>query len=152
METIETLIQGSEKLTGIFGNWPDFHDAEIMEVYLRRGETSPEKEKCNLPVFSVKLQTWQITREVDAAGFSVLRHRSLVTIRFWDVTALRIDDFNYQNAISGLSIAHKKRNVGMTPYFEVKFEPVFGMGAEFECLVIEVVEILPCDEDGEPTI
>jgi len=30
MENIETLIQGSEKLTNIFGYWPDFHDAEVI--------------------------------------------------------------------------------------------------------------------------
>jgi hypothetical protein len=28
---MDSLIEGSNKLTGIFGRWPSFHDAEIDE-------------------------------------------------------------------------------------------------------------------------
>jgi hypothetical protein len=31
MPTIESLIAGSEKLTNLFGHWPSFHDAEVLE-------------------------------------------------------------------------------------------------------------------------
>jgi hypothetical protein len=32
MADIETKIIGSAKLTNIFGRWPSFHDAEILEL------------------------------------------------------------------------------------------------------------------------
>ena len=32
MENIETFIESSNKLTDIFGYWPSFHDAEVIEL------------------------------------------------------------------------------------------------------------------------
>jgi len=53
MENTETLIQGSEKLTNIFGYWPDFHDAEVLEIYFWRGDVDPDQNRFDFPVFSI---------------------------------------------------------------------------------------------------
>jgi hypothetical protein len=34
MQPIESLLEGSEKLLAIFGRWPSFHDAEVIEIQL----------------------------------------------------------------------------------------------------------------------
>lgn len=47
---LETLIQGSEKLISIFGHWPSFHDAEITELRLERGENNEPKNTWEFPV------------------------------------------------------------------------------------------------------
>ena len=33
---IESFIDGSEKLVRIFGYWPSFHDAEVIDLHLWR--------------------------------------------------------------------------------------------------------------------
>jgi len=38
MGEIESLIQGSEKLTSVFDGWPSFHDAEVVDLHIWRGE------------------------------------------------------------------------------------------------------------------
>ncbi len=43
MASIESLIAGSEKLTKIFGHWPSFHDAEVLDLHFARGNVEPEK-------------------------------------------------------------------------------------------------------------
>ena len=45
MTNIETRIDGSEKLTRIFGYWPSFHDAEVIELNFWRGDVNPEVER-----------------------------------------------------------------------------------------------------------
>ncbi len=42
------------------------------------------------------------------------------------------------------------RAQGPSPHFVVKIESAFGMGASFECLGIEVVDAVPCSENGKP--
>jgi hypothetical protein len=37
MTEITEMIVGSEKLTSIFGGWPSFHDAEVLEIHFWRG-------------------------------------------------------------------------------------------------------------------
>ena len=38
MADIESLILGSGKLTQIFGYWPAFHDALVLDIHFWRGE------------------------------------------------------------------------------------------------------------------
>lgn len=149
MAAIESLILGSEKLTGIFGSWPSFHDAEVVGVHLHRGEVAPERDMYIFPILTVTMHVWRMTREVDAQGFLVLELHTLVTLRFHGVgESIRIEGFNHQNAIFDLSISQKERQDGPSPFFWVDFQPSFGMGAAFECSAVEVVEAVPCTADG----
>ena len=50
MTNIETRIEGSEKLVGIFAYWPTFHDAEVIELNFWRGDVKPEEERYIFPV------------------------------------------------------------------------------------------------------
>ena len=147
-QAIATLIEGSGKLTGIFGYWPTFHDAEIVELQLWRGDVYPDTKKYVFPVLTVKLHVWELTSEVDTAGYLVLRKHTLTTLRFHDVLDLRIDGFNQQNSILELSIARKQNTEGPGRTFTVNFDPAFGMGAEFTCSRIEVVDAVAYSQDG----
>ena len=55
MNNIESFIQGSEKLTNIFGYWPSFHDAEVHELNFRRREIETERNIYVFPVLKVKI-------------------------------------------------------------------------------------------------
>jgi hypothetical protein len=149
MEKIESLIQGSEKLTNIFGYWPSFHDAEVLELHLWRGYVEPEKNSYIFPILTLKAHVWEMTQAVDERGFFVLRHHTLVTLKFRDVEDLKIDGFNHQNAIFCLSIVQRERESKASPYFDVELEQSFGIGSTFKCLGIEVLEATAWNDDFE---
>ena|SRR2546430_6585271 len=149
MENIETLIQGSEKLTDIFGYWPDFHDAEILEIHFWRGNVDPDQGRYDFPVFSISVHLWEMTTEAEPKGFLTRRHHTVSKLRFFDVDHFQMEGFDHQNAILGLSIDRLERSEGPSPYFTVHMEPAHGIGALFECMRIEVESALACNEDGQ---
>ena len=151
MAGIELSIAGSAKLTSIFGYWPSFHDAEVLELHFSRGDVRPSEAKYEFPILSLKIHLWALTKEVDSKGYFVLRNHTLTTLKFTDVGEFEMEGFNHQNAIFGLGIEQKTRDEGPTPYFAVDFEPSFGIGATFTCLRIEIVEAVPCDAEGSIT-
>jgi len=88
MENIESLIQGSEKLTRIFGYWPSFHDAEIIDLHFWRGVVEPDQGRYDFPVLTLKIHVWELTNDVNSNGFLVLKHHTITTLRFFDVDEL----------------------------------------------------------------
>lgn len=157
MSGIELLVEDSQKLTDIFCYWPSFHDAEIIELNFWRGDVDAEKERFIFPVLTVKFHLWELTKEVDPEGCLVRRHHTLATLRFHDVDEFKMEGFNHQNAIFGLSIISQERGVftngeKLPPYLVVKFEPAFGIMANFQCFRIEVVTALQCNDDALPEL
>jgi hypothetical protein len=150
MANIESFIEGSQKLTSIFGRWPSFHDAEILELHFLRGYVQPEKCIYNFPLLTLKIHLWDLTREVDGDGFFVLRNHILTTLKFTDVAEFQMEGFNDQNAMLSLSVNRHERSESPSPFFMVNIAPAFGMGASFECTGIEVVDAASCTGDAQP--
>lgn len=142
MTDIDALIDGSNKLTEIFGHWPSFHDAEVIDLQLWRGDVDPGRNSWVLPVLTVKLHVWDFGPELDS---SVLHHSTLTTLRFHDVEEFRIDGFNHQNPIFGLLISRRERTDGPSPFFAVELQPVGleNIQASFHCSRVEVVDATP---------
>lgn len=150
MPAIESLIHGSEKLTNIFGCWPSFHDAEVLELHFWRGDVDPDRDSYVFPVLTVKIHLWELTKERDPQGLLILRHHTLTTLRFHNVDAFKMDGFNHQNAIYALSMERQERSDGPSPFFAVQFQPAFGVGASFRSMDVEVLDAIPCTQHGEP--
>lgn len=148
MENIEALIEGSEKLIKIFGYWPSFHDAEIIELNLWRGEVNSGAGQYIFPVLTLKLHLWEITGDVNPEGYFICRKHTLTTIRFHNVEESKIEGFNHQNAILGLDISQEHRSEGVSPLFAVTLRPAFGIDASFKCVRTEVLDAVPCSEHG----
>jgi Immunity protein 50 len=132
MANIESHIDGSEKLIRIHGNWPTFHDAEIIDLHYWRGRMKPgDWDDSNvLPVLTLKIHVFIESPDT--------RH-SLTTIKFKDVDNFKMEGFNHQNAIMGISIRTEERGtfVGgepLPPYLAVEIKPAFGMGTSFSLL------------------
>jgi Immunity protein 50 len=90
-------IAGAQELHDWFGYWPDFHDGEIIDLHLNR--TNPS---------ILRIHTWEMTNEVDKAGYYVLTKHVLVEFTI-DISGgddcLELYGFNHQNVISELTIA-----------------------------------------------
>jgi hypothetical protein len=151
MSDIASLIVGSEKLSSIFGRWPSFHDAEVLELHIQRGRIDTDAKVYEFPLLTVKIHLWLMTNDVDQKGYFVSTKHTLVTMRFYDVHNFKMEGFNHQNAIFGLGIEQKTRDEGPTPFFAVDFEPSFGIDATFTCLRIAIAEAVPCDAEGNTT-
>jgi len=150
MNNVASHIAGSEKLTQIFGQWPSFHDAEVIDVNLWRGRVHPDKGLWEFPVLTVKVHLWKMTREVDSKGYFICENHTLCTLVFREVADLSMTGFNHQNAIFDLEIERKERDRPPSLYFAVRFDPSFGIDSSFECLQIEVADAVPCGDDGTP--
>src|SRR5258705_6613043 len=98
-------IQGYERLTGIFGAWPSFHDAEVLRLELdRRGNSDQVELMADVYVF-------EMTSNVTDGGFYELRNGTLVSLRFHGIADLELSGFNGQNALFGLrleDISHRQ--------------------------------------------
>jgi len=147
MASIESLIAGSEKLTRIYGGWPSFHDAEVIELQHWRGQMKPGDwdDSKVMPMLTAKIHIF-----IE----SPTSQHTLATLRFEDVDDYKMEGFNHQNAILGLSITVQDRGEfesgeSLPPYLVVEFQPAFGMSASFRCLRIEVVDAARCTEEGK---
>ena len=152
MNEPEKLVQGSGKLTAIFGHWPSFHDAEVMEFNLCRGDVGANAGGRIFPVLTTKIHLWgEPTSELDDHGCFVSRHHTLTTLRFHDVDEIRVEGFNHQNVIFGLRILSEERDGGLPPFICVEFQPIFGISATFRCCRIEVVDAEPFPQSTRDT-
>lgn len=145
MENYEN-IANSSRLISVFGYWPSFHDAEVVWVRLDRRATSLGDG----PTVEVLIHTFEMTSEIDAAGFYVLRKHVLVQLRFSKVMEPVLESFNHQNVLNGLDIREISSQQARSRSFAVTLDTSYGINAAFECQNIEVVDVQPCDSEGVP--
>ena len=144
--SILNRISGAEKLVAVFGCWPSFHDAEVIWLKLDR-RANDERFS---PSLEIQIHAFEATNNVDEHGYYVSQHHVLVWLRFLNVVELRLDDFNHQNVLFDLRISDFSERQSENIFFEVRFDPSFGMSASFQCGAIEVGDVTPCNEGGVP--
>ena len=118
-------IKNANKLIKFFGEFPSFHDSEIVEVKLDR----------RLPSLEIKIYTFLMQNEVDKKGHYKRDKECIVVIKFSSIENLQIEDFNRQNVISNIDFAQKGNCV------QVNINPCYGFAAQFACKTIEIVSI-----------
>ena len=138
-------ILGVEQVTDIFGYWPSFHDAEIK--WMRLDGRGPDGGIG--PILEFGIHCFEMTDKVAPSGHYILRKHTLVHFRFREVTDLRLEEFNHQNAIFGLDIIDEADPSWERSYFRVTIDPSFGVGGSFHAVYPEIVSATPCDENGE---
>lgn len=131
----------------MFGGWPSFHDAEITEMHLERGEINPGKNIFEFPKLTLKILLWNHTSRVKPKVDLDPEKHTLVVLQFSEVDGFSMSGFNHQNAIMGLEIS-----VNPNGGFRIRFDPAFGMGCDFECGGIEVLNALPWDTSIRPLL
>ena len=84
-----------------------------------------------------------MTKEVDSKGYYVTKKHTLASLSFVDLEELRLEGFNHQNVIFGLTIEPIETPNPTNSRFHVEFDPSFGVDAVFNCSSIEVVNVTP---------
>jgi hypothetical protein len=136
--SIESKIENSHLLTAIFGRWPSFHDAEVLNIALDRGERGAFD-----PSLEAAFRLYEGTSGMDQEGRYVLKNHVVVRIKFSRIVNLTLADFNQQNALGSLVIEHLSDRERDTVKFRVVFESIFGVKAKFHCESVRIESVEP---------
>lgn len=108
-------LSGTAALDQWFGARHDFHDAEILDVFLDREGTS-----------RIRIHTWRMTKDVGPDGYFVHERDAIVTIGFENITDLELAGFSKQNVIGELEILESEATCRVT------FHPCYGLSGFIE--------------------
>ena len=137
MTAVSSQVKGAEKITSLFGYWPSFHDAEVLEIALRR------KDIDGKPSLTAAIHVFEMTSQVSETGHYICRHHSIVSLHFTDISGLEMDNFNHQNALSGLVIEDVPPPDKYSGSIRVELSSAYGVDCGFLCHSAEVVSIEP---------
>ncbi|TXK59076.1 Imm50 family immunity protein [Alkalisalibacterium limincola] len=127
-------IGNAEAVTSLFGYWPSFHDAEVLELAICRDGTGPSRVSV-----VARVHVFEMTNQVKPDGYFLCHKHSIVTLAFDDADELVVEGFNHQNALSELCIEEKEPS----GHLAVAFEGAYGLEASFTCHAIRVVSMIP---------
>ncbi len=122
--TIYHEVPGGIELLHWFGELPNFHDAEILSLDLRRWGQS-----------TLRIHAWIIADQVKDGGLIGLDKHAVVTFILEDIMDLQLDGFSGQNVIFGLKL-QRAINRGRANYYalpqspediEIELEPCYGL-------------------------
>ena len=138
----ELFVHGTEKLTGIFGYWPTFHDASVIAVEV----SNSGGEKHTAKAVQLVVLAHEMTDEVDEKGYFKLQKRTAVILRFHDVTEPELTRFGNNNVLFGLELEPGPNGI------HVVLDSAMGgdMAGSLCCKSIEVIEARPCPAETGP--
>ncbi len=128
-------FSGFEKLTGFFGYWPGFHDAEIL--FLRMGLDPSLRGS---PMIALALHTFDWDQELDS-GKTITTHHCTVILYFSQVADVHLTGLNERNIISELRLDLDGRE--KPPRIIVAFPAINGLDGHFTCDTVEVCALNP---------
>ena len=132
----EEIVIAAEKVTSHFGEWPHFHDMEIVSVaFDRRGPAGPSAE---FTIFA-----WSYTGRLAPEGHFEQQLHALIRFRCELVTGSTIEGFNNQNVLDGLDFAAADGSV------RVSFPSIYGFGGFIVCARVEVLDVTRATPRGE---
>ena len=114
------------------GKWPNFHDAEIHNLSIWRGDVQPDDDVWIGPVIELTLE------------LCALKNPYMVVLKFHDCESIKLEGFNHQNAVNNLSFKIEERGTmtngePLTPYIAVNFEQAFGASLSFKCFRVQAI-------------
>lgn len=129
-----SVVKNHEAILMEDGEWPNFHDAEIIDMYLWRGDVQPEKGQYVFPQITVQME------------LCALQYPFKVTFKFIDCSSVVLSGFNHQNPIMDLKFGIEERGTmtngePMTPYIVVEFVEVWEFDLSFKCFGVEVIKV-----------
>lgn len=129
---VQLLIEGTQKVIKVFGAWPSFHDAEVMNVKLDRG--------ANVPTLETRIYIFSMIRSTLNPTHFEFANQNVVTLIFERIILLKLEDFNHQNSIDGLEIVASSTG---RRRLEVFMDGSNGCDIHLECDSIRVTSIAP---------
>ena len=139
----EKNIIDIEKIIDVFGQWPSFHDAEIVNISLDRAGMAGELS----PILQCAILMFGKTDKIGADASDVLTTHNLITLRFLGIEDIQFQGFNNQNVLWDLIVEEISGQNGMK--YNVEFSTSYGMSGSLVCTAIHIVSVLKCDSKGK---
>jgi hypothetical protein len=108
-EAIKEVV-GADDLIAWFGEWPSFHDAEVLSLELNRAGVS-----------RIHVHYWNRTANISLEGRRNVDNHCVVTFLLEEISFLELADFSGQNVISELQI--QKQEAG----YRLELSPCYGL-------------------------
>ena len=125
-------VINSDALTGRFGEWPSFHDAEIYGLRLDSGQRSDGVVRLELDIHVFAGDGLRADGRVNWVN------HTLATLEFEEVEALEIDGFGPQNVLDDLLLDEVHEAAGRQ--IQVTLPSNNGLGGSFRCRSVSVLE------------
>jgi hypothetical protein len=131
-------VVNAEHLVARFGEWPSFHDGEVLGLRLDSGQRSDGVASLELDV-----HVFGSDGQLPTGRPSVVNH-TVVTLRFEDIEALELDGFGPQNVLFDLVL----EDVGLAAgrQVQVRLPSSNGLAGRFRCRRVTVIRA----DDYEP--
>src|SRR5690349_5450454 len=106
-------IAGADDVVAWFAEWPTFHDAEVMTLYIDRESKQ----------LFMRIRVFTISDQTDRNGYYVRKRGALVRFEFSGISSMRLEGEHAdgQNVIFGLTI--EQVNHG----YRLALEPCSGL-------------------------
>ena len=137
-------IPGTAKVVEIFGQWPSFHDAEVVGFALERSEPFEAG-----PRIVADVHAFEMTDQIAEDGTYVLKNHTLISFHFAGVDQVQLGGFNNQNVLWDLTVTDISDRQLSTLKYEVSFASSFGMGAHFLCRKVTISKVEPWSGRGD---
>jgi hypothetical protein len=116
-------ILGADAVVAWFGEWPSFHDAEILSIHINRRGLSV-----------MRIHTWNLSSRLDRTGHFVREREAVIAFEFAGIKTLRLhgEDADRQNVIQGLGIEQTDEG------YRLELAPCYGLAGE---LTVEQIAV-----------
>ena len=119
-------IANANKVISLYGEWPSFHDSEVVSLSLDREG----------PSLTARVSLCKVHHsEVDARGHFRTTDHSVITFRFVGIEELSIEGFNHQNVLSAILFEQVNGRV------RVNMDGIFGATVQFQCAAAFVEDV-----------
>ncbi len=134
-------IAGTDRLVAVLGDWPTFHDAEVISFSVQRA--LPLQLGYSVGHLAVHVRRYVSRGEGTAQYEMALAKSVLVRFAFSRACDLELSGFNHQNVINSVSVS--RLSVDEPEDLLVTIESIWGFGGTLRCSAVEVesVEELP---------
>ena len=133
---VPTCIVNHQAVVDLYGYWPSFHDANVKDYVPSTSDGG---------TIFLSLHTWEMTSELDARRYFVLRKHTLITFRFDGIQDADMDSFCSKNILFGMEILPDDAG----SLFRVVLDSVMDMSGSFSARRGEIVSVVPCTPDGK---
>ena len=123
------------------GKWPNFHDADVHNLSIWRGDMRPDDNVWIGPAIEVRFE------------LCALEKPYIAVLKFHDCNSIRMEEFSHQNTVYDLSLTYVARGINTTngkplpPHISVSFEQAFNAALRFTCFRVQAIERREIEND-----
>lgn len=130
------IVAGSDLILDASGKWPNFHDAEIIDLHFWQGDVRPDQDIYIGPEITVTLK------------LCALQFPIVAVLKFENCSNISMPAFGEQNPIMDLEFGMEDRGrmkdgTPLTPHILVHFLPAYRFALSLKCFQVSVLSADP---------